>query len=67
MATLNISLPEPMRDYVEARIEAGRYASASDYVRDLIDRDQAGIDDEQRWLRDLDAPIAESVAEMEGR
>ena len=40
MATMNISLPDPMKDWVEAQTETGRYANASDYVRDLIRRDQ---------------------------
>jgi len=40
MATMNISLPDPMRDWVEAQIEGGRYSNNSDYVRDLIRRDQ---------------------------
>jgi antitoxin ParD1/3/4 len=29
-----------MREWVQRRIESGEYASASDYVRDLIHRDQ---------------------------
>ena len=40
MATMNVSLPDPMKDWVEAKIEEGQYSSASDYVRDLIRRDQ---------------------------
>ena len=40
MATMNISLPTPMKDWVEAQTENGKYASTSDYVRDLIRRDQ---------------------------
>ena len=40
MATMNISLPDPMRDWVEAQIESGLYANNSDYVRDLIRKDQ---------------------------
>jgi antitoxin ParD1/3/4 len=44
MATMNVSLPEPMRDWVEAQTRAGRYSSASDYVRDLIRRDQERAD-----------------------
>jgi antitoxin ParD1/3/4 len=66
MASMNISLPEPLRDYVQERIDSGQYASASDYVRDLIRRDQGGIADEDRWLRDLDISITESLAEMRG-
>ena len=40
MATMNISLPDPMRDWVESQIEGGQYANNSDYVRDLIRKDQ---------------------------
>lgn len=64
MASMNISLPDPLRAQVQARIDSGQYASASDYVRDLIRRDQHAIDDEARWLRDLDASISDSLAEM---
>lgn len=39
MATMNISLPDPMKQRVEAQAETGRYSNASDYVRDLR-RDQ---------------------------
>lgn len=40
MATVNVSLPEPLRDYVEARAAAGAY-STSEYIRHLIREDQA--------------------------
>ena len=40
MATMNISLPDPMRDWVKTQINTGHYANSSDYVRDLIRRDQ---------------------------
>ena len=44
MATMNISMPDPMRDWVQEQIEGGKYASSSDYVRDLIRQDQARVD-----------------------
>jgi antitoxin ParD1/3/4 len=40
MATMNISVPDPMKDFVQAQIDEGKYASSSDYVRDLIRKDQ---------------------------
>ncbi|OWU83163.1 hypothetical protein ATO6_20175 [Oceanicola sp. 22II-s10i] len=40
MSTMNISLPQQMKDWVEAQTQDGRYANSSDYVRDLIRRDQ---------------------------
>ena len=44
MATMNVSLPGPMKHWVEAQARSGRYSNASDYVRDLIRRDQARSD-----------------------
>ncbi|MBL0933873.1 MAG: type II toxin-antitoxin system ParD family antitoxin [Rhizobiaceae bacterium] len=40
MATMTISLPEKMKEWVEDQLEAGYFASSSDYVRDLIRRDR---------------------------
>lgn len=40
MATMNISLPEPMKVWVEEQTRSGRYANSSDVVRDLIRREQ---------------------------
>ncbi|OBY25219.1 type II toxin-antitoxin system ParD family antitoxin [Leisingera sp. JC1] len=41
MATMNVSLPDQMKTWVEEQARAGTYANSSDYVRDLIRRDQA--------------------------
>lgn len=35
MATMNISLPDPMKAWVEEQAKSGRYANTSDVVRDL--------------------------------
>lgn len=40
MASMNISLPEAMKDWVEEQARSGLYANASDYVRALIRADQ---------------------------
>lgn len=40
MATLNISLPDNMREWVDSQVAGGEYANASDYLRDLIRHDQ---------------------------
>jgi antitoxin ParD1/3/4 len=40
MATMTVSLPDPMKDWIEAQIRTGDYASVSDYVRDLVRRDR---------------------------
>ena len=40
MSTVNISLPEPMKDFVESQVTDGMYGSVSDYIRTLIREDQ---------------------------
>lgn len=40
MTTLNISIPDAMRAWIDEQVASGQYASASDYLRDLIRSDQ---------------------------
>jgi antitoxin ParD1/3/4 len=65
MASMNVSLPDRMRDYVQRRIDSGQYASVSDYVRDLIRRDQGETQDVERWLRELDASVEQGLADAD--
>ena len=58
MATMNVSLPDAMKAWVERQTETGRYGNASDYVRDLIRRDQ----DRQSALAELQALVNEGLA-----
>ena len=44
MATLNISMPDELRAFIESRVNTGEYQSASDYLRDLIRHDKDEID-----------------------
>jgi len=37
---MNVSLPEELRAFVDEQVGEGRYGSTSEYVRDLIRRDQ---------------------------
>ncbi|MEN4952522.1 type II toxin-antitoxin system ParD family antitoxin [Stenotrophomonas sp. TWI819] len=36
MATMNISLTDPLKQFVDEEVTQGGYSSTSDYVRDLI-------------------------------
>lgn len=45
---MNISLPESLRSYVEEQIAQRRYSTTSEYVRELIRRDQ-----DRQHLREL--------------
>ncbi|WP_295392777.1 type II toxin-antitoxin system ParD family antitoxin [uncultured Thiodictyon sp.] len=40
MQTVNISLPDPLKQFVDGQVAQGRYSSASDYVRELICADE---------------------------
>lgn len=63
MATMNVSLPDPMKAWVERQAGEGRYGNASDYVRDLIRKDQ-----ERRSAIDaLQAAITDGVESGESK
>ena len=40
MATMTVSLPEQMKEWIERLARAGEYSTTSDYVRDLVRRDR---------------------------
>ncbi len=40
MAQMNVSIPDKLKSWAEQRVAEGRYSSASDYIRDLVRRDQ---------------------------
>ena len=51
MATMNVSLPDQMKQWVEDQVQTGRYGNASDYVRDLVRRDQERADRKAQFDR----------------
>ena len=62
MATMNVSLPDQMKAWVEAQAETGRFSNASDYVRDLIRRDQ----DRQTKIANMQRLVSEAIESGEG-
>jgi antitoxin ParD1/3/4 len=46
MSTMNISLPEALKAFVDEQVADGGYATSSEYVRELIrrERDKARLD-----------------------
>lgn len=59
MSQLNVSIPPQLKSWIEHRVAEGRYSSASDYVRDLVRRDQESEPNDIEWIRGL---IAEGLA-----
>ena len=62
MQTMNISLPDPMKQYVEEQVMAGDYSSASEYMRELVRADQRRNTKEQ-----LERTLLESLLEGEAQ
>lgn len=58
MAQMNVSVPNPMKDWCEAQVREGRYSTTSDYVRELIRRDQ----DRRAGVAALQVAIEEGLA-----
>jgi antitoxin ParD1/3/4 len=54
MATMNVSLPDEMKEWVEQQAAGGKYANASDYVRDLIRQDIKRTDGIARLQAEID-------------
>ncbi len=63
MATMNISLPEPMKQWVEAQTADGRYANSSDVIRDLIRREQAKAEEIAHWNVLIDEAYASGTSD----
>ena len=62
MATMNVSLPDRMKDWVEAQARTGRYSNVSDYVRDLIRRDQERLEKLSELQRLIDEGIGSGIS-----
>ena len=63
MATLNISMPDAMREWIDAQVAGGDYANASDYIRDLIRHDQRERDAIRLALIEGEASAADVSAD----
>ena len=61
MATMNISVPDPMKDWVQSQVNTGTYANTSDYVRDLIRQDQDQHQHQHSKLEMLQAAITAGI------
>jgi len=55
MTSLNISLPEALKEYVEGQVASGNWGTPSEYVRDLIRQDK------ERRLHSLEQDLIAAV------
>src|SRR3546814_16328802 len=63
MAQMNVSLPEGLKAWAEARVAEGRYSSTSDYVRDLMRRDMEAAEARRRLEAAIDEGLASPVVD----
>ena len=59
---MSFALPESMREYIDARVRDGNYGNTSEYLRELIRRDQ-----EQQAAARLRTLIADGLASGDAR
>jgi antitoxin ParD1/3/4 len=59
MSQLNVSIPPALKSWIDHRVAEGRYSSASDYMRDLVRRDQESEPNDVEWVK---AMLAEGEA-----
>ncbi|MGN6423784.1 MAG: type II toxin-antitoxin system ParD family antitoxin [Asticcacaulis sp.] len=61
-ATMNISMPDSLKAFVDERVRSGGYGSHSEYLRELVRRDE-----QQAAAERLRALIAEGLNSPQGR
>ena len=59
---MSFALPEPLRAYIDERVGSGQYGNTSEYLRDLIRRDQ-----QAQAAQRLRALIADGLESGDGR
>ena len=57
MQSMNISLPKPLKKFVDVQIKQGRYSSVSEYVRELI-----RADEKRKATEELEAKLLEGLS-----
>ena len=65
MAQMNISIPDNLKAWVESRVAEGSFASSSDYLRDLVRRDQRSATALESLRAEIQAGIDSGVSEQD--
>ena len=63
MATMNVSLPDKMKEWVEQQAQSGRFSNASDYVRDLIREDKERAKAIAKLQKVVDDALASGISD----
>lgn len=57
MTTMNISLPDALKSFVDQRVTSAGYGTSSEYVRELIRRDKDRVQLRNILLEGAESPI----------
>ena len=61
MSTMNISLPETLKSFVDSQVSGGSYGSSSEYMRDLLRKEQDRVRLREMLLAGAASPLSETV------
>jgi len=61
MATMNISLPDAMKQWVAEQVQTGRYANSSDVVRDLVRKEQERAEAREKLQQMIDDALDSGI------
>jgi antitoxin ParD1/3/4 len=62
MGTMNISLPESMKDFIDAQVVDRGFGTSSEYVRELIRREQERCRLRDKLLDGANSGVGEAAA-----
>ncbi|MDZ4761504.1 MAG: type II toxin-antitoxin system ParD family antitoxin [Alphaproteobacteria bacterium] len=63
MIRKTISMPDAMGDYIEDRVKSGQYGNDSEYIRDLVRRDQERAEANEKFRIMVDEASASGVSD----
>lgn len=61
MSTMNISLPETLKTFVDTQVSQGDYVSSSEYVREVLRKEQDRVRLRELLLEGAASPVSENV------
>jgi antitoxin ParD1/3/4 len=65
MSTMNISLPESLKSFVDSQVSDGDYGSSSEYVRELLRKEKDRVRLREMLLEGGASPLSENVWDAE--
>lgn len=64
MSSMSVSLSDKMRGFIKSRVAGGDYHNESEYIRDLVRRDQERLKNEDALIAELDAAMASGISDQ---